>query len=103
MSRTRPATTKSAAAIRSRMAWPTLLLSTSAIRPRSTDELWIDSPKFVPGQEGVWLLHRDQQERGAAAMRVSGALTALDPIDFQPRDRLEQVRSLLGGDESPTP
>jgi len=71
--------------------------------PRSTDELWIDSPKFVPGQEGVWLLHRDQQERGAAAMRVSGALTALDPIDFQPRDWLEQVRLLLGGDESPTP
>jgi hypothetical protein len=71
--------------------------------PRSTDELWIDSPKFVPGQEGIWLLRRDQQERGAATMRVSGALTALDPLDFQPRERLEQIRPLLRGDEPPTP
>src|SRR6266508_463612 len=70
--------------------------------PRSTDELWIDSPKFVPGQEGVWLLHRDQQERGAAIMRVSRALTALDPLDVQPRERLEQIRSLRG-DEPSTP
>jgi hypothetical protein len=65
--------------------------------PRSTDEVWIDSPKFAPGQEGVWLLRREQQERGAASMRVSGALTALDPLDFQPRERLEQIRSLLQG------
>jgi hypothetical protein len=65
--------------------------------PRSTDEVWIDSPKFAPGQEGVWLLRREQQERGAATMRVSGALTALDPLDFQPWERLEQIRSLLRG------
>jgi hypothetical protein len=62
--------------------------------PSSDDDFWLASPKFKPGDKGVFLLRRDQQERGAPAHRVRG-LTALDPLDFQPIDRLEAIRSVL--------
>jgi hypothetical protein len=61
----------------------------------STDEFWIDSPKLVPGLQGVFVLQRDQQERGFPALRVSG-LTVLHPLDVQPRQALERVRTMLG-------
>src|SRR3979411_1920389 len=38
----------------------------------STDEFWIDSPKLVPGLQGVFVLQRDQEERGFPALRVRG-------------------------------
>ena len=41
-------------------------------------------PQFAPAGGVFGRCFRDQQERGAANMRVSGALTALDPLDFQP-------------------
>lgn len=63
--------------------------------PASTDEMWIDSPKFEAGQSGIWILQRNQKERGWPAMRETG-LTALDPLDFQPQSQLERVRELLG-------
>lgn len=62
--------------------------------PRSTDEMWIDSPKFERGQDGIWILQRNQKERGWPLMRVPG-LTALDPLDFQPRSELDRIRALL--------
>jgi hypothetical protein len=31
--------------------------------PNSTDEFWIDAPKFHVGQHGVWLLRKDQKEK----------------------------------------
>jgi len=62
--------------------------------PRSTDEMWIDSPKFYVNQEGNWILHRDQNEKGLLVLRVPG-YTALDPLDFQPKDQLERIRMLI--------
>jgi hypothetical protein len=63
--------------------------------PASRDEMWIDSPKFKPGDTGVWLLQRNQQEKGFPKMRLAG-LTALDPLDVQPLAALAHLRELLG-------
>src|SRR5262249_43281875 len=60
----------------------------------SRDEMWIDSPKFRPGQAGVWILQRNQTERGGPVLRLPG-LTALDALDFQPPEQLERVRRLI--------
>jgi len=60
----------------------------------SRDEMWIDSPKFEPGQAGVWILQRDQTEKGWPVLRIPG-LSALDPLDFQPPHELERVRGLM--------
>src|SRR5262245_35723807 len=71
-------------------------LRTPTIRvlfPNSHDELWIDSPKFHVGQHGVWLLRKDQKEKGPPEMRVAG-LTALHPLDFQQPNNLNRVRAL---------
>jgi hypothetical protein len=62
--------------------------------PTSTDEFWYESPKFKPGDDGIFLLQRDQKERGPAQYRVRG-YTALHPLDVYPPDRLEELRGLL--------
>jgi hypothetical protein len=79
------------ARIKGAVASPTLTI----LFPNSQDELWMDSPKFKEGQEGIWILQRDQQEKGWPVLRVPG-LTALDPLDFQPLRELERVRKLVG-------
>ena len=61
--------------------------------PSSKDELWIDSPKFKPDQEGVWILQRDTKEKVTSVYAVRG-YTALDPRDFQPREAWEKVRRI---------
>jgi hypothetical protein len=66
----------------------------SVLFPNSTDELWIDSPKFRVGQNGIWILQKNQQERGAPVFRVPG-YTALDPLDFHPREQRDRIRSLI--------
>jgi len=63
--------------------------------PSSTDEFWYESPKFKAGDEGVFLLQRDQKEHGPVQYRVRG-FTALHPLDFHPRERLDELRRLLG-------
>jgi hypothetical protein len=62
--------------------------------PKSTDEVWIDSPKFERSEEGIWILQRNQKERGWPIMRVPG-LTALDPLDFHSKRELPRIRELL--------
>jgi RNase P/RNase MRP subunit POP5 len=73
----------------------------------STDEMWIDSPKLEEGQTAIFLLQRDQKEKGMPALRRPG-WTALDPLDVQPPSQLERVRRLSenpllppGGEEIP--
>ena len=60
----------------------------------SLDELWIDSPKCQKGQEGIWILQRDQKEKGFPVLRVPG-LTALHPLDYQPIQQMDRVRKLV--------
>jgi hypothetical protein len=62
--------------------------------PNSKDEMWIDSPKFHQGEEGVWILQLNQTEKGPERMRTEG-YTALSPLDFQPKERMERTMKLL--------
>jgi hypothetical protein len=54
--------------------------------PGSRDIAWVNAPRFTGGQEGVWILKRDDEARG---------FTALDPLDFQAATELARVRRLL--------
>lgn len=65
--------------------------------PASTDVRWYHAPKFQTGQEGVFLLHKQQVP--AAAAKAAGLValkapeyTALHPGDFQPLEQLSQIR-----------
>jgi hypothetical protein len=69
--------------------------------PGSTDVMWHRAPKFHPGQEGVFLLHKNEpkaQAKGmaAAASAEEAPYTALDPADFHPADDLHAVAPLIG-------
>jgi hypothetical protein len=68
--------------------------SLRVLYPASTDEYWYESPKFAPGDEGVFLLQQDQKERGPTQYRVRG-FTALHPLDYHPRERLDELRRLM--------
>ena len=63
--------------------------------PGSDDEAWLESPKPKLEEEGIWILQKDQQEKGGAKFRVPG-YTALDALDFQPKDQLDRVKRLIG-------
>jgi hypothetical protein len=56
----------------------------------STDERWILSPKYTPGQEGIFLLHTEEMARIAQP-----GYSTLDRLDFQPTSQLDVVRRLL--------
>jgi hypothetical protein len=65
--------------------------------PSSTDVRWYHAPKFQTGQEGVFLLHKQQVPAAAAKAANLVALkapeyTALHPGDFQPLEQLPQIR-----------
>jgi hypothetical protein len=68
----------------------------TVVYPRSRDEMWIDSPKFEPGDAVVLILQQDQKEKGWPVLRVPG-LTALHPLDRHPITALERVRKLAEG------
>jgi len=73
--------------------------------PSSEDVRWYKAPKFVPGQEGIFILHKTQEEpaTGKRAMgtvtseeaETTEAFTALHPADFQPLKKLTQVKTLM--------
>lgn len=63
--------------------------------PNSTDAAWDDAPKFRVGQEGIWILRRDQREKGWPTMLIAG-YTALSPLDFQPTEQSERIRRMIG-------
>jgi|SRR5882724_6092376 len=57
--------------------------------PESRDIMWYRAPKFHAGQEGVWILSSQWIED---LDRVD--FTALDPLDFHPKEALERIRTL---------
>jgi hypothetical protein len=70
--------------------------------PSSTDVKWFRAPKFQPGQEGVFMLHKDEPKAAgagvaAAAVAVEGAeaYTALDPADFHPADQTHVIQGVI--------
>lgn len=64
--------------------------------PTSTDVRWHQTPKFHPGQHGVFLLHKDQHEVAAPAALAAGVgpgeYTAIHPADVQPLEELQRIR-----------
>jgi hypothetical protein len=60
------------------------------VYPGSKDVMWYKSPKFTAGQEGIWILHKNQMK----GLKVKD-YTALDPADFQPKAKVERVRQLI--------
>lgn len=63
--------------------------------PSSNDEVWMASPKPKLEEEGIWILQKDQQEKGGPKFQVPG-YTALDVLDFQPMNQLDRVQRLIG-------
>ncbi len=58
--------------------------------PQSTDERWLLSPKFTPGESGIWIL-RHQENTGLPA----GTWFALSPLDFRPMEQRELIQRLM--------
>ncbi len=58
--------------------------------PHSDDVMWQDAPKFKEGQQGIWLLHRNQM----ALPGIKDQYTVLKPLDFQVRENLQHIRDL---------
>jgi hypothetical protein len=85
--------------------------------PSSMDVMWYHAPKFHPGQQGYFMLHKTDSEtapaagkkkagKGAARAASVGsepagekAYVALDPIDFQPFDEPGGVKTIIDAAE----
>jgi len=63
----------------------------SLLFPHSDDVAWHNAPKFKEGQQGIWLLHRNQ----ARLPGIENQLTALRPLDFHSREELSRVERLV--------
>ena len=73
---------------------------TVVLFPSSMDVAWARAPKFEVGQEGVYLLHRQEPTAELApTLRPGGpaVLVALDPADVQPPEEIDHVRQLSPG------
>lgn len=63
--------------------------------PHSNDVMWHRSPKFKEGQQGIFLLHRNQ----ARLPGIENQLTALNPLDFRPLEELNRVQRLVKAEQ----
>ena len=74
--------------------------------PASSDALWHDTPKFHPGQEGYFMLHKAEAEespaKGAKKLkrkvpdrRAAGSYQALDSGDFQPYNEPGGIKNII--------
>ena len=66
----------------------------TVLYPNSRDEMWIDSPKFKKGEEGIWILQKNQTEKGPPKFRIGG-FTALGKLDFQDKNQTERVQRVM--------
>ncbi len=67
--------------------------------PNSPDVMWYAAPKFHPGQEGFFILHKSTRERVAAKAAPTddtGEYVALHPVDFRPFDEPGGIRNMIG-------
>jgi hypothetical protein len=84
--------------------------------PNSTDVQWYKAPKFRPGQQGFFMLHKEDTKESVPAGAASGAAmvaaamtadevedayTALHQADFQPLDQPGGVRNLISNFPEP--
>ncbi len=69
--------------------------SVTVLFPKSRDVMWARAPKFRENQDGIWLLRKEKIP--ALGRKFEEYYTALDPLDFQPREQLERIRMLIKG------
>lgn len=60
----------------------------------SRDVHWYRAPKFNGGERGIFLLNIDSEAAATFGM-AGGSFTLLHPLDFQPPDKEEIIKSLL--------
>jgi len=68
--------------------------------PTSKTRPWFRAPRFTPYQRGVFLLHADEPRAVGWLEGTTAAdetFTALDPADFQPESKVEEIKRLLIG------
>jgi hypothetical protein len=79
--------------------------------PASTDVMWYAAPKFHPGQQGYFMLHKEEAKtsktkRAKKSVGKSAATTeaeaeakevytALDPVDFQPYHEPGGIKTII--------
>jgi hypothetical protein len=77
--------------------------------PASTDVMWYAAPKFHPGQQGYFMLQKEEgghskTKRAKKSVRKSAAAaeaetkevyTALDPADFQPEHEPGGIKTII--------
>jgi hypothetical protein len=59
----------------------------------SQDPQWYDSPKFREGQQGIWVLHRNQLRLPG----IENQYTIVRSLDFQSREEIGRVERLAKG------
>jgi hypothetical protein len=67
--------------------------------PNSPDVMWHEAPKFHPGQEGFFILHKSEKVKAAAKAapaKDAGEYVAVHRADFQPFDDPGGIRNLIG-------
>ncbi|HBB95347.1 MAG TPA: hypothetical protein DC054_08135 [Blastocatellia bacterium] len=64
--------------------------------PTSVGPPWFKAPRFKVGQRGVFVLHeRSSDGTWSEKSLEAGSLTALDPSDFLPEEKLPQVEKVM--------
>jgi len=61
--------------------------------PGAGSPRWATAPRFVLGQEGVWILRRPSAEPKMRNIRASGAWVALDPDDVHTLSNLPRLEA----------
>jgi hypothetical protein len=75
--------------------------------PGSRDIAWYQAPKFIPGQQGVFFLHKQQLGGGAEGIAAMGAggeegvYAVLQSADFQPIDKLADIQAMAAQPPGP--
>jgi len=71
--------------------------------PSSKDVRWYKAPKFQPGQQGLFMLHKTKTATAAAGSAplalaeeaTPDVFTALHPNDYQPFDQPDGIKALI--------
>lgn len=66
--------------------------------PSSEDIKWLTSPKFHVGQQGYFLLHKNEvksRHKTGGATKSTEAYTALSPLDFQPSNEADRMQNIF--------
>lgn len=63
--------------------------------PSSMDVMWHKAPKLKVGQEGAFILHTGEAQKVLGVAGLPKVYSMLEPTDFQPKDRQEQLRKVI--------